>query len=327
MNAPIRELSLLQSSAIHHVDSRWVCNDLTAADSIFTSEPNLERLPEFMFKLEALRASLPFEAWRELCHVERRPWNAWIEFFLVDPFTHHGLTKPRGYPGDASLMDFAYGHPSVRQRVDAASPTGQAIYEVLRDAGMCVSARVRTDLVAELLGTAIAAQGPITVVSFAAGHARELEKLADADAAQILQFTSVDTDAISQAEVEASQAGRIPVRSIRRNAVRVRAAEIGTAAFVYSMGLFDYLERPYAERVVRSMAETVSPGGQLLIGNLAQNPANIAYCEAITDWWMVLRSEAEMVALGATLIDLSSDWSAEVLRRGCFYYILARRAG
>ena len=47
---------------------------------------------------------------------------------LADPMTRQAFRKPRGYPGDADLIDFIYGSESSVAGLDAASPTGRAIY-------------------------------------------------------------------------------------------------------------------------------------------------------------------------------------------------------
>ena len=326
MKVPVHTTDLDQSSEVSFATLAAAFGVVTPQDPVFAQTPSIESLVEFMVKIEVLRGSMSREDWRALCTVANRPWAAWIDFLCADPYTLRALTKPRGYAGDAAIMDFSYAHPSVADALAAALPEGQAIYAVTFAAPMSLSARQRTDLVSEHLGAMADRLGAMTVASFAAGHARELDKLSADQAAKIGAFTSIDTDALSQAEVERAQAGRIAVRSLRKSALRVRADDVGQVDFAYSMGLFDYLEKPFAEHTIRTIAKTVKPGGELLVGNLCLDAANLAYCEAVMDWWMVPRTEAEMAELGTVVTALGPEWSAEVVRLGCFYYVLARRA-
>jgi extracellular factor (EF) 3-hydroxypalmitic acid methyl ester biosynthesis protein len=45
---------------------------------------------------------------------------------LADPMTRQAFKKPRGYPGDADLIDLIYGSEPAVAALDAASPIGLA---------------------------------------------------------------------------------------------------------------------------------------------------------------------------------------------------------
>ncbi|MGO8190128.1 hypothetical protein AB9F38_36180, partial [Rhizobium leguminosarum] len=50
-----------------------------------------------------------------------------------DPLTRWSFEKPRGYSGDARLLDFIYGRPEIEDAVLSASNLGRSIYADTRN--------------------------------------------------------------------------------------------------------------------------------------------------------------------------------------------------
>lgn len=73
----------------------------------------------------------------------------------------------------------------------------------------------------------------------------------------------------------------------------------------------------------RMIALTMRPGGKLLIANLDPDAANLGYCEAIMDWWMIPKSRHDFEELGSFLGEQVSD--RQVLRHGCFNYLVCTK--
>lgn len=63
---------------------------------------------------------------------------------------------------------------------------------------------------------------------------------------------------------------------------------------IYSVGLFDDLDEATAIKASAAMFRMLVPGGRLLIANLAPSLGDIAYMEAVMDWWMIYRSESQL---------------------------------
>jgi extracellular factor (EF) 3-hydroxypalmitic acid methyl ester biosynthesis protein len=267
-------------------------------------------------------AALPPEEWLRLCRTDAAV-AAWRDFVMADPYSRHALLKPRGYPGDAGLMDFAYRHASVTRSIREAPPIGQAIYRLTSTEPLSVSAVRRLDVIAHHIRGFAEAGHPVSIASFAAGHARELEALDDEHCAAISAFHAMDSDAWSLAKIVVGSGARVPVRPVKRNIMRLRPGDAGTNDLVYSAGLFDYLDAGVAERVVATMAAAVRPAGRLIIGNLADDAANLGYCEAILDWWMISRSRDQLRDLTAPLE--GQGWMVRDMRVGCFRYLVADR--
>lgn len=293
--------------------------------------PSLALTTAFMDRLESMRASLDSKAWKHWVRTSTT-CRKWRYFLACDPYTRWGLLKPRGYAGDATLMDFAYRHPSVEEEINRCSPDGSAIYQLTSAAEQSKSARARLQLVANKLNDFSETHDRVSVASFASGHGRELEFLAkqqDRTAwEKIVAFTAIDSDAdalqVLAEGIPVNYQGR--VRTLNKNILRCRNNDIEPVDFCYSLGLFDYLDKGMAEKALARMWQVLKPGGVLIVANLAQDAANLGYCEAIMDWWMVCRSEEEMQALGCFLEDQGDVAHVGIARAGCFYYLTACKA-
>jgi hypothetical protein len=69
---------------------------------------------------------------------------------------------------------------------------------------------------------------------------------------------------------------------------------------IYSVGLLDYLSMRRVQELVRALFEKVAPGGQLIIGNMADVAGGNQWpMEFICDWTLHYRSEAEMHDMAA----------------------------
>lgn len=258
--------------------------------------PGEEQVPDFMTALERTRGLLAPDAWKVFVKTSAVV-RAWRYFLCLDPYTRWGLIKPRGYPGDATLMDFAYGHDSIREHVAHAGAVGQQIYAHTSGARQSQSARERIGLLRQQI-TARAELDAFGVVSVAAGHARELEGLGSATRAKIRSFTAIDIDPVALGAAQGSAVG-LPFAAARRNVIKDELADVAPAELVYSLGLFDYLSDEHADNVLAKMLSVTAAGGTCVVANLAPDAANLGYCEAIMDWWMVTRDEVAMQALGA----------------------------
>jgi hypothetical protein len=281
------------------------------------SLPSADTIVPFMTALEQARQGNDFDDWRAFTQ-KSALLRKWRYFLSLDPYTRWGLLKPRGYPGDATLMDFVYGHPSIRQDVVSAGPMGEAIYRHTSGAASSASARLRIQLIAkEIASTAKA--GPFTVASYASGHARELEQLPAEVAKQVSLFMAIDVDDQSLDEARRS-AGPISFEGFKRNVIKQDLADLPEAKLVYSLGLFDYLNDEYATLVIRKMLAQTESGGTALLANLAPSAANLGYCEAIMDWWMLPRTENDLLRLADSAID-QGGYKATVDQQGCFNYL------
>lgn len=286
----------------------------------------IAQVPEFMRTLESTRTRLGTLEWRR--HVGRdKELKRWRFFLMLDPYTRWGRVKPRGYAGDATLMDFAYRHPTIAPEVESAGEVGSAIYSITSSSRSSESARLRLVQLASQIETLACQRGSLSIHSFASGHARELELLTPQASAAVTAFTALDTDAESL-RVARQSAGNIPFFGLECNAVTGGIDHLAPSSLVYSLGLFDYLNDALALDTLMRMWAKTEPEGVAIMANLATDAADLGYCEAIMDWWMIPRDRAQMLALAQALDDRCGQVAeARVERHGCFFYLrLSKRA-
>jgi extracellular factor (EF) 3-hydroxypalmitic acid methyl ester biosynthesis protein len=78
-------------------------------------------------------------------------------------------------------------------------------------------------------------------------------------------------------------------------------ARLGGCAFVYSMGLFDYLTAPVARAVLARAFSLVAPGGTLVVGNFHEKSPTRVHMDYWGDWPLTYRSEEAFLALAEGL--------------------------
>lgn len=224
---------------------------------------------------------------------------------LEDPMTSWAFRKPRGYPGDAGLIDQIYGH---RTPVDA-TPLGRTINRFIVAQPAPRAARFRRQHLAEAIDTAAhEADGPCRILVLAAGHLRELELSIAIRRRDPVEIVALDQDPESLAV--AADFGRACGCEPKTVALPIKAFIKGTFVgkgfdLVYAAGLFDYLNDTAAEALLRRMLEVTRPGGKVLIANFVPDIPDVGYMEACMDWFLVYRTEAQVRGLHEALpVDL-----------------------
>jgi SAM-dependent methyltransferase len=221
-----------------------------------------------------------------------------------DPYTNYAWTKPRGYAGDAVLMDYLY----YNQLPAGADDMGRSIFPVITRAFTSMSVRYRRQLLRSLIDDTVTAARQARILSVAAGHARELEGSLVANEIFDGEFVALDQDALSCAEIDRANQGR-RVRTINMGVIdllRRKDLDLGAFDLIYSAGLFDYLSDTLARRLVKHLLRLLRPGGRLLIANFVPTTRDRGYMELFMDWNLLFRDEEQLVRLaqdaGATTL-------------------------
>ena len=259
-----------------------------------------EHLERLRLTLGELRRNGTDDSW-EIVKAWLRGHPVW-SLMLQDPFIRRANEKPRGYPGDAVLIDYIYDAPSVRSEINALPPQAAVIHDFATSAAAPRAVRYRRQFAAEVIDEVARQRSePARVVSIAAGHLREAE-LSFAACAGRASFVAIDQDAESLETIRRS-AGSIEVETIEGSVRHILAGKlrIPDADLVYALGLFDYLPQPVAARLCELMLAAVRPGGILLIPNFLPGIADIGWMESFMDWKLIYRRDAEM-------LDLLGDW-------------------
>lgn len=244
--------------------------------------------------LHAIRRELHPSIWQLLIPITQD--HPVADFFLQDPFTRWSFEKPRGYSGDAHLLDFIYGHPNVDEDVAAASDLGRALYAYTSQASSSVAVRERRDLLTRHVDEVAAARGDgAEVLTIAAGHLREAAGCLALREGGIRRWIALDQDPQSVGSIIRDYAGtRVEAIDGSVRGLLTNAYELGQFDLAYAAGLYDYLPFGVAVKLTRKCMAMLKPGGTFIFANFAENIGVDGYMETFMNWALLLRSEVDM---------------------------------
>jgi extracellular factor (EF) 3-hydroxypalmitic acid methyl ester biosynthesis protein len=240
------------------------------------------------------RAVMVSEDWKRFCkaclaHPVR-------ELVHQDPITRRSYARPRGYAGDAVLLDLMY-RTELPDRM-RATKLGQGICQFMFEQPSAISLRWRRDMLARRIDE-LAEQTPdARVLSVACGHLREAQLSQAVRERRLGRFLALDQDpkSLSVVERELAPLGVEPVPGSVKALLKGQQT-FSDLDFIYAAGLYDYLPQPIAQRLTRVLFSMLRPNGRLLVANYTESAADAgckAYMEAFMDWWLLYRDEHEV---------------------------------
>ena len=248
-------------------------------------------------------ASAP-HVWRQVCaQCLAHPLRARIH---EDPFAWRCFRKPRGYAGDAVLIDFLYTREFQRvepgDRAPKVSPLGRRIFEFTRDIPAGHAVRRRRDLMAQIIDEVCARTERPHVLSVACGHLREATLSSSVSDGRHARFVALDQDELSLDVVE-REVGAFGVTPVCASVKALFRGAVARERFdlIYSTGLYDYLDDRLATRLTDRMFEMLRPGGRLVIANFVPDLWCSAYMEAFLEWHLTYRNGEQMMAVSSTI--------------------------
>jgi extracellular factor (EF) 3-hydroxypalmitic acid methyl ester biosynthesis protein len=264
------------------------------ADAVRSATATSAAVDALAVWLSHQRSELSTEDWSSLCQRVRQHQLSAV--LRTDPLTERALTKPRGYAGDAVVLDLIYRMgPAPR----LTTPLAGAVHEAVRQLQVFRAADWRRRVVRDAVD-AIAGHRPhARIASFAAGHLREAEDSAAVHGRAFGDYWALDQDPRSLATVSRDY-GPFGVRTAVQHAGEVLAQGGLTQApldLITSTGLYDYLPDRTARRLTCALLRSLAPGGRLLVANATPGFRDAGFVEAIMDWSVIGRSEQEMLAL------------------------------
>jgi SAM-dependent methyltransferase len=210
--------------------------------------------------------------------------------FLEDPYSRRAVEKPRGYAGDAVMLDYIY-------RPDRSSLDGMAgvIHEATTTLPNAKSILWRQEYLATLIAQRMREGAVVDVLSVASGHMRELDVLQTITESKNVNFTALDTDAESIAEAKSTYTGYNITGKVGSFATLIRDRKCADKyELIYSAGLFDYLQESTATALVASMFARLKPGGVLSVGNFTRNSHGRGFMAGFMDWCLIYRDENDL---------------------------------
>ena len=246
--------------------------------------------------LSALRKRLPADEWAAVgTEVRSHPVHPLL---LESPFASRAHAKPRGYAGDAVLMDLIYG---IARPADGLTPLGGMLYGYEFDSPCFQSVRTRRAILAREIDQVASFSRTARILAVASGHLRELEWSRAARAGAV-SITALDQDPRSLGLVaeqyRSHGVSTLPasVRDLLRQAVDCSDVDLA-----YAAGLYDYLPDDVARTLTSTLFRMLRSGGRLLIANFTPATDDAAYMEAVMDWRLIYRSAESVRALAGGL--------------------------
>ncbi len=224
------------------------------------------------------------------------------------PLLRRAYTKPLGYAGDYEMMNMLY-----RDHAEGDSLFGQALnlYAAQEEAARANINRL--DYLSKKLRAAVEVRGRVRVASIGCGPARELFVLLEQnpelgpyiDVALIDQEERVLTyceRTLSPIAIRTGAKVHFIKESVRRLLTAKKLKEaLGERDFIYSAGLFDYLNARSFSALLSVLYDALAPSGHLAIGNVASNNPSRYFMEYCLDWFLIHRSREELLSFVSAL--------------------------
>jgi len=226
-----------------------------------------------------------------------------------DPYTRRAFEKPRGYAGDAVLLDYIYSS----QVPEGTAEIGQSVFCVTTRAASAKSVVARRDLLARLIDETADKHSRPSILSVACGHLREAQQSQAVRDGKLNRLYALDQDGESLAVIDREQRKDIvvPVLASIKDLLK-GTVDVPQVHFAYAAGLLDYLPKSAAEALVARMWKLLAPGGSLLVANFTSENANRGYMATFMAWELLYRSRQEIELLADALPP------PEVAQRTCF---------
>ncbi|MEP7050042.1 MAG: class I SAM-dependent methyltransferase [Pseudomonadota bacterium] len=230
------------------------------------------------------------------------------ELINHSPLLRRAHTKPLGYAGDYEMMNMLY-----RDHAEGDSLFGRVLNLYAAQEGAAQANINRLEYLSKKLRAAIEVRGRVRVASIGCGPARELAVLLEQspelgpyiDVALIDQEERVLTyceRTLSPIAIRTGAKVHFIKESVRRllTAKKLKQA-LGERDFIYSAGLFDYLNARSFSALLAVLYDALAPSGHLAIGNVASNNPSRYFMEYCLDWFLIHRSREDLLTFARGL--------------------------
>lgn len=257
--------------------------------------------------LREIRLSCDDEQWRQVvAQCRQHPVTGLLQ---ECPYTKRGFDKPRGYAGDAVLLDLIYSQVSP----EGTSELGKTVFARTTGSSGARSVEHRRQRLSRVIDDTARRVANPNILAVACGHLREAhDSLALKDGA-VANLYAADQDEASIREVVAScsDLNVTPLAWSLKNLLTDKT--LPKLDLIYCAGIYDYLPDPLALSTTRHLASRLNPGGELLVANFVPENHARGYMEVFMDWWLILRSESDFENLSRQAT-LNQDFDVSVFK-------------
>jgi hypothetical protein len=257
-----------------------------------------EAMNDLFLGLHAQRLRADEREWQE--QVGRCLAHPLCGLLHQDPFTERAFRKPRGYAGDAILLDYIYAREEQWPPPEETTALGRLIFDYTTAAPAAAGVRARREFIANLLDDLAEKRSRPTVLSVAAGHLREVLLCAAVKRRKLGRYLALDADQESLEEVKRCY-GYYGVEVLAASVRQLLTGRVPLPPFdlVYSTGLYDYLPQTTAQQLTRNLFGLVHPGGRLLVANFLPGIRDVGYMESYMGWKLIYRTRLQMLDVAA----------------------------
>lgn len=249
--------------------------------------------------------------------------------FLYGELNKRSLNKPYGYAGDFEIIDDIY-----------QNKPGTRGFERLFDnyflmSSISVAVRNRKDDFKRIITDFVAERGyrPIRIMNLACGPCREIKELIDEGLLNkreiIFDCYDQDINAINYAKqllkdhpnVNFCQENALKISSSKK----IKSIVQAEYDFIYSTGLFDYLNHKITTRLLRNLKLLLKPTGVVAVADVRDKYSNpsVFYMEWVGDWNLIYNEDEEFrrdfIRAGFSKEQLRFRYE----RQGIIQYVLA----
>lgn len=220
----------------------------------------------------------------------RKTWLQLGPAFGPDTMQGHGIRKPFGYAGDFEMIDRIYQY-SLSENKNV-----RRWDEYFQSREACVAVRNRKDFFISLMTEINSAERKTRVLNVGSGPARDIHEFysqCGTSDSVLVDCVDMDENAISYAKGLCSELLEY-ITFHQANIFKWRSGE--TYDFIWSAGLFDYLNDSAFVVLFRRLALMLNPGGHLVVGNFSTNNPTRDYME-FGEWFLHHRSKEGLIQL------------------------------
>jgi hypothetical protein len=208
------------------------------------------------------------------------------QVLMEDPFCAYSASRPRGYPGDAGLIDMIYDKLPAYD----ASALGRTIFDITISFQAPEGVRRRRIHAESVIDRAWRQRKRILVL--ACGHFREGDTLIGEE---LFNVVLVDQDPVSLAQVRRKHGSTPEIHEANVfRYLRATAAKGEQFELVYTLGLTDYLDVRAMRLLHRLVRAVLAPRGTFLIANFLSGHLGTGWMDAVMDWHLIYRDEDEL---------------------------------
>jgi extracellular factor (EF) 3-hydroxypalmitic acid methyl ester biosynthesis protein len=254
----------------------------------------LDLTQDIWTKMHVLKNATSLKNWQTFIatSVDSHPLKA---AFKEDPAVKRSIDQPRGYPGDAGLLDYYYGFSKINSNI---TPMGLTFLTVNVNVPAAWAVRARLKILANYIDNTLnSVSGTPRILSIACGYLRELH-YSNQIKHRPSEFFALDHDEKSLSIVQKDWGSLVQTCKMSVFSL-LRGSNLGLGQFdlIYAAGLYDYLNKETAMHLSKYLLTHINPGGKLIITNFL-NTSNCSAClEAFMNWHLIYRSIEDMEAL------------------------------